>query len=108
MTNNVSSAENVARRLTNENPEEIEEVASVLEEKKTITGYEVKQAISSVRNRREEREKATVFIKSPEGLEQQIPDVDVKSGIVILPPRERVLPSEYYELPKEGIIFSNN
>lgn len=107
ITNNVSAAENAARGIVNNNTEEIEEIASVLEEKKTITGNEVKKAIHNVRNRKEEVQLATVFIKSPDGSET-IHNLDVRNGIVTLPPRERVVPSKYYELPKEGIIFSNN
>lgn len=105
---NIGPASNVAKSIVNENAEEVEEVASVLEEKKTISGYEVKQAIDNVRNKRKVGEKATLFIKSPEGFEQRIPDVDVRNGIVILPPKEQVIPDKLYELPKEGIIFSRN
>lgn len=107
MTDNVSSAENVAKGIVQNNTEEIEQAASLLEEKKTMTGNELKQAINSVRNK-EEVQKVTIFVKSPDGSERSVPNLDVKNDVVILPPKEQIIPSPHYELPKEGIIFSRN
>lgn len=104
MGGDVNSASSAGRSIIYGNPEAVEEVASVVEERKTITGYEVKQAMNRVGNKRKEGEKATVFIKNPDGREQRITDVNVKNGVVMVP-GEWI---NYRELPKEGIIFPGN
>lgn len=107
MVPNISSAENVARSIVYNNKEKINEVATDLEENKTMSGSQVKAAMDRVDKKKVEGDKATVFIKNPDGFEQRIPDLDIRDGIVILP-TDNMIPSKHYELPKEGIIFSNN
>lgn len=102
MVNDIGPASNVAKSIAQSRQKEIAAVASLLEEKGTITGYEAKEAMDSV-DRKKEENKATVFIKSPDGSEKRIPDVNVDNGVVIVP-QEWVK----YKLPKEDTIFSRN
>ncbi|OGH13994.1 MAG: hypothetical protein A2687_06020 [Candidatus Levybacteria bacterium RIFCSPHIGHO2_01_FULL_38_26] len=106
MTNNVDSAAKVARSIVRAHEEEIFEVASDLHDKGTMNGLEVKEAMDRV-DEKKEINFATIFVKNPDGSEEQMPHAEVKNGIVIMP-KAIEIPNKSHELSKEGIIFSRN
>jgi hypothetical protein len=101
---NIGPASNAARGIIYSNMEKVEAVASILEEKKIMGNYEIREAMDSVDKNRKEENKATVVVKNPEGREQRFTDVNVKNGVVMVP-GEWI---NYRKLPKESIIFSRD
>jgi len=83
MGKDVSSLAKAARGIINNNWTAVETVAKLLEEKGTISGFEVKQAINSAGKPKEERVRVT--IEDSGGKVQEFLDLETSSGIVMIP-----------------------
>jgi len=80
MGHDVHSASSIARNIIENNIEKIEAVGSLIEEKQTVTGNEIQEAMNSV-DRKEEKVK--VIIKSQDGGEQQTEELASQKGVVV-------------------------
>lgn len=80
----VRAASSAALGVVGQNRQEIGAVASLLEEKKTITGSDIEASIREVGEKKKGHEKAIVFIKAADGSERSL-KTDMHGGIVMIP-----------------------
>jgi hypothetical protein len=78
-----SAAIHAAQHILAGNKEKVDEVASILEKKKTIGRTEVRDAMDGVYKK--EREAVTVWLRDPAGRERKLTDVRVVEGKLIIP-----------------------
>ena len=84
MGHDLDSVSSIARSIIANNAEQVHAVASALEAKRTIGGYDVQEAMDGVRNKKKSSEKATLFVKAPDGREQ-VASVSVHNDKIMLP-----------------------
>ena len=77
---NAGAAESAARGIINSNMDKVEAVASVLEEKGTIGGSEISQAIREVEHPTPQL--ATIFIEAPTGETQKLSNLEIHDGAI--------------------------
>ncbi len=85
------SAAETGRKMNEDHPEEFNAVASVLQDRQSITGYEAKEAFDSVKRMKDEEKelqnKVDVTITTKDGEEVKHKRVGISNGYVII--RER-------------------
>ncbi len=84
MGHDIDSVSSIARSIIANNYDQVEAVALHLEEKRTISGYDVLGAMHGVTKEKKTSEKATVFMKAPDGSER-LAKVDVQNDKVMVP-----------------------
>ena len=84
MGHDKGSAASAALGVVGQNRQEISAVASLLEEKKTISGSDIDHTIREVSQKKNGQEKATIHIKAPDGSEQTL-QAEAQNSTIMLP-----------------------